>query len=117
MAFLIDADNKTHNNNDNVATIKECEYIIICLECEEGPCLFVQSKLSLVAFDEAEHAGLATEDAPSNNAMRKKLYRQLALMINGGPLGAGVRRELPTCCFSADREMHPSDTFMSFEED
>ena len=114
VAFLIAADDKIHNeDNDNVSTIKED--VSVCQECEEDPCLFVQNKISLVAFDEAEHADLATEDVPSNNVIRKKLYRQLTLMINGGPLGAGVRRELPKCCVSAVREMHPSDTFMGFK--
>jgi hypothetical protein len=50
---------------------------------------------------------LAGEDVPSNNERRKKLYRQLTLMLNDGPLGAGVRRPLcrtvvsqqsDTCC-------------------
>jgi hypothetical protein len=30
-------------------------------------------------------------------------------MIHGGPLGAGVRRPLPSCCISAIREMLPSE--------
>jgi hypothetical protein len=46
----------------------------------------------LVAFDKAEHGErLEGEDLPSNNVRRKKLYRQLTLMLNGGPMGAGVR--------------------------
>jgi hypothetical protein len=66
----------------------------------------------VVALNEA----LAPEDVPSNNLRRKKLYRQLTLMLNGGPLGAGVRRALPDCCVSAIRAMLPSEgeSFMGF---
>jgi hypothetical protein len=89
-----------------------------CVFCEEDPCVFSQHEDSLVAFDEAEQASLATEDnPPSNHLQRKKMHRQLTLMLNGGPLGAGVRKELPRCCVSAARDMHPSDTFMGFREE
>jgi hypothetical protein len=33
-------------------------------------------------------ATTSVEPVPSNNIRRKKLYRQLTLMLNGGPLGA-----------------------------
>jgi hypothetical protein len=85
-----------------------------CPGCEEDSCVFIRHKDSLVAHDEAEHGSLALEDAPDNNIRRKKLHRQCTLMINGGPLGAGVRRPLPSCCTSAIREMLPSETFMVF---
>jgi hypothetical protein len=84
--------------------------------CGEDPCVFTTHRDSLVAFDECEHGSLAIEDLPPNNIRRKKLYRQLTLMINGGPLGAGVRVPLPTCCVSEIREMLASDTgtYMGF---
>jgi hypothetical protein len=81
---------------------------ILCPGCGEGPCVFLSHKESPVAFDESEHSSLAPEDVPTNNIRRKKLYRQLTLMLNGGPLGAGVRKPLPDCCVSAVREMMPS---------
>jgi hypothetical protein len=95
------------NNNDVVATST-------CPGCEEDSCVFVRHKASLVACDEAEHGSLALEAVPENNVRRKKLCRQCTLMINGGPLGAGVWRPLPSCCISAIREMLPSETFMGF---
>jgi hypothetical protein len=58
----------------------------------------------------------SVEPIPSNNIRRKKLYRQLTLMLNGGPLGA-VRKPLPTCCVSAIRDMLPSDTFMGYKSE
>jgi hypothetical protein len=53
--------------------------------------------------------GLTTsvEPIPSNNIRRKKLYRQLTLMLNGGPLGAEVRKPLPTCCLGNQRYTPP----------
>ena len=117
---------ESDNNNDStmIMTMEEWvgdvtgeeEFVVMCSVCEEQPCLFLQHKESLVAYDEAEHDLLGDEgDAPTNNIRRKKLYRQLTLMLNGGPLGAGVRRELPSCCVSAIREMLPSETFMGFK--
>jgi hypothetical protein len=101
-------DDGIENNNDVVATST-------CPGCsKEDSCVFIRHKASLVACDEAEHGSLALEDAPKNNVRRKKLHRQCTLMINGGPLGAGVRRPLPSCCISAIREMLPSETFMRF---
>jgi hypothetical protein len=85
-----------------------------CPGCEEDSCVFIRHKDSLVACDEAEHGSLALEDVPDNNIRRKKLHRQCTLMINGGPLGAGVRRPLPSCYISAIREILPSETFMGF---
>jgi hypothetical protein len=89
-----------------------------CQECGEDPCVFFQHEELLVAYDDAEY-GLETsvEPLPDNNIRRKKLYRQLTLMLNGGPLGAGVRKPLPSCCVSAIRDMLPSDTFMGFKSD
>jgi hypothetical protein len=89
-----------------------------CAECGESPCVFFQHEELLVEYDDAEY-GLTTsvEPLPDNNIRRKKLYRQLTLMLNGGPLGAGVRKPLPSCCVSAIRDMHPSDTFMGFKSD
>jgi hypothetical protein len=104
-------DNNDNNINLDIATTNDDN---VCLDCEEDPCVFDTHKESLMAFDEAEHTSLAHEDVPPNNVRRKKLYRQLTLMMNGGPLGAGVRRPLPDCCVSAIREMLPSEIFMGF---
>jgi DNA-directed RNA polymerase subunit M/transcription elongation factor TFIIS len=101
------------NKNDNKKGVDD-----ECPECGEDPCVFFQHEELLVAYDDAEY-GLTTsvEPLPDNNIRRKKLYRQLTLMLNGGPLGAGVRKPLPSCCVSAIRDMHPSDTFMGFKSD
>ena len=61
---------------------------------------------------------LVRKTSPTNNIRRKKLYRQLTLMLNGGPVGAGVRRELPACCVTGICQMLlPSNTFMGFKEE
>jgi hypothetical protein len=71
-----------------------------------GPCSEHEELLS--RYDDAEY-GLTTsvEPIPSNNIRRKKLYRQLTLMLNGGPHAGGSWKPLPTCCVSAIRDMLP----------
>jgi hypothetical protein len=109
--------NDSNNNTDNEG---EEEGVLtlatICGEYGEDPVFFQHEQL-LIAFDKELHGSLAAEDVPANNMLRKKLYRQLTLLINGRPLGAGVRKELPSCCVSAARDMHPSDTFMGFRSE
>jgi hypothetical protein len=98
------------DERNNVDTIEDP-----CPECGEDPCVFGQHEELLVLFDDTEHGTGSTEPIPTNNVRRKKLYRQLTLMLNGGPLGAGVRRPLPNCCVSAIRDMLPSESFMGFK--
>jgi hypothetical protein len=88
-----------------------------CQVCENDPCLFIVNEDGLIDYDEAEHGHLAREDRPANNLRRKKLYRQLTLMINGGPMGAGVRKPLPDCCVGHIREMLPSESFMGYRSE
>jgi hypothetical protein len=107
-------DNNGNDNNGNNIPADEIEDS--CTVCGHDPCLFHQHAELLLAFDAASLGGLAPEDVPANNLRRKSLYRQLTLLINGGPLGAGVRKELPKCCVDAVREMLPSDAFMGFME-
>jgi hypothetical protein len=112
-----DNDNNDNNMIENVTTIELTVEAndIGCPGCGDEPCVFLEHEESLIEFDEVEHSGLALEDRPTNNIRRKMLYRQITLMINGGPLGAGVRRELPSCCVSAIWAMLPSETFMGFK--
>jgi hypothetical protein len=86
-----------------------------CPVCGEDPCVFYQHAEHLLAFDEAEHGSLAQEDVPPNNIRRKLMYRQMTLLINGGPMGR-VRKELPQCVVTAIREMVPSESYMGFRE-
>jgi hypothetical protein len=106
------------NNKKRAAEEEDPEDEEKCQECGESPCIFFEHEELLVAYDDAEY-GLETsvEPLPDNNIRRKKLYRQLTLMLNGGPLGAGVRKPLPSCCVSAIRDMLPSDTFMGFKSE
>jgi hypothetical protein len=106
-----------HNVLNNTEILEVVEDMVSCPGCEESPCVFTRHKENLVAYDEAEHSCLPGEDMPENNLRRKKLYRQLTLMINEGPLGAKIRRPLPSCCVTAIREMLPSDTYMGFREE
>ena len=119
VAFLFDggedgkSDDEEETTASSVADHVE-EEIILCTGCEEDPCVFLDHRERIIAFDKSEHARRPDEELPSNNIRRKGIYRQLTLMLNGGPLGAGVRRELPTCCVSGIRNLLPSETFMGF---
>jgi hypothetical protein len=62
-------------------------------------------------------ATTSVEPIPSNNIRRKKLYRQLTLMLNGGPLGAGSQEAVADLCVSAIRDILPSDTFMGYKSE
>jgi hypothetical protein len=106
---------EVHNVLNNTEILEVVEDIVSCPGCKEHPCVFNTHKENLVAYDEAEHS--CREDMPENNLRRKKLYRQLTLMINEGPLGAKICRPLPSCCVTAIREMLPSNTYMGFREE
>jgi hypothetical protein len=119
---LPDEDEDEHSSNDNNRNIdttpavdENIAPVVECVGCGEEPCSFFYHQDRLIALDEAENAGLAVGDIPLNNVRGKKLYRQLTLMLNDGPLGAGVRRPLPDCCVAAIRYMLPSKTFMGFK--
>jgi hypothetical protein len=92
----------------------EMEDPCVCSECGENLCVFDQNELRLMSYDEDEHFHLEEADVPTNNIRRKKLYRQLTLILNGGPMGVGIRRPLPTCCVRKIRDMFPSEEFMGF---
>jgi hypothetical protein len=108
-----------NDNNRNVETTPVVDEniapVVECVGCGEEPCVIFYHQDLLIAFDEAENAGLAVGDIPSNNVRRKKLYRQLTLVLNDGPLGAGVRRPFLDCCVAAIRYMLPSKTYMGFK--
>jgi hypothetical protein len=98
----------------NAALDLEVEDPRVCSECGENLCVFEQNELRLMSYDEDEHFDLEEADVPTNNIRRKKLYRQLTLILNGGPMGVGIRRPLPTCCVRKIREMFPSEEFIGF---
>jgi hypothetical protein len=60
---------------------------MVC-RCGQAPCVFFEHE-ELVEYDDAEY-GLTTSVEPILRTIfeGKKLYRQLTLMLNGGPLGA-----------------------------
>jgi hypothetical protein len=62
----------------------------------------------MLQFDDSEHGGLTGDDLPLPNKRRKGIYQQMALIINGGSTGKGVRlEELPICIVNGLREMFP----------
>jgi hypothetical protein len=111
-----DEDEETQLTLDGVGGVTVV-YDNKCQVCENDPCLFIANEDGLIDYDEAEHGHLAREDRPANNLRRKELCRQLTLMINGGPMGAGVRKPLPDCCVGHIREMMPSESFMGYRSE
>jgi hypothetical protein len=75
---------------------------VLCEQCENLPCVWADNQQAMVAFDQAEN----DEDAEPNKR-RHGLYRQMALIINGGPSGSGNRLKLPTCVLTGVRELFP----------
>jgi hypothetical protein len=71
-----------------------------------GPCSEHEELLS--RYDDAEY-GLTTsvEPIPSNNIRRKKLYRQLTLMLNGGPHAGGQEAVADLLCLGNQRYAPP----------
>jgi hypothetical protein len=56
-----------------------------CRFCEQQPCVWMSNHDSMLAWDELEHSDLPMEDVPAANIRRKKLHRQMAITMNGGP--------------------------------
>jgi hypothetical protein len=75
--------------NTDLAEDDESNCKIACPDCCEEPCVYKKHEELLLAFDNAEHGCSGAEEVPSNNVRMKKLYRQLTLVLNGGPLGVG----------------------------
>jgi hypothetical protein len=93
----------------------EEEETVECYHCRQTPCVWVAQEENMRLFDENEHAHMTSEDLPPNNIRRKKLYRQMFLLLNEGTAGVGVRIELPKCVENGTRTMFPSPTFMGFK--
>ena len=88
----------------------------LCELCFDDPCVWIVKKEDMLNYDDDEHEHLPLGDWPPSNVRRKKIYRQMALYINSGPSGRGVRTKLPKCVVDGCRECFPSPTFMGFKE-
>jgi hypothetical protein len=91
----------------DVATGMDKEEGGTCAYCKGLPCVWVSNKEGMLQFDDSEHGGLSGNDLPLPNKSRKGIYRQMALIINGGPTGKGVGLELPICIVNGVRKMFP----------
>jgi hypothetical protein len=60
-----------------------------CAFCEEQPCAWLSNHKSMHTWDKLEHGNLPEGDVPTANIRRKKLYHQMAIMMNGGLMGKG----------------------------
>jgi hypothetical protein len=70
-----------------------------CAHCQDVPCVWDANKVQMVAFDEVTH-----DEDTEPNKRRHALYRQMALIINGGPARRGNRLKLPECVVLGIRE-------------
>jgi hypothetical protein len=59
------------------------------------------------AWDKLEHSNLPEEDVPTANIRRKKFYSQMAITMNGGPVGKGVRIQHPKYVIDGIRTISP----------
>jgi hypothetical protein len=78
-----------------------------CAFCEEQPCGWLSNHDSMRTWDQLEHSNLPVEDVPTANIRRKKLYLQMTITINGGPMGKGVRIQHPKCEMDGIRTISP----------
>jgi hypothetical protein len=78
-----------------------------CKECDECPCVWFANKEAMLTWD------LATNDSSVERKIRRKgIYRQMALIINDGPMGKGVRMQLPGCVVEGVRAIFPDPNAM-----
>jgi hypothetical protein len=89
-------------NNGYVFSDDGKSFHVWCQECEDVPCVWASNKQEMITYDEVTH-----DDNTAPNKRRHALYRQMALVINGGPAGRGNRLKLPQCVLSGVRELHP----------
>ena len=84
-----------------------------CVHCESQLCVFHQYEEEVKAGLEMWLQDLQEKQGPTmhcdNSKKRKYCYRQYTLFINGGPLGAGIRRELPICILNKVRGLFPNE--------
>jgi hypothetical protein len=79
-----------------------------CTYCNSLPCVWASNKEAMLQFIDAEEHGLLTgDDIPLSNQHRKGMYRQMALLLNGGPTGKGAGSEFPICVVNSVPEMFP----------
>jgi hypothetical protein len=109
--FVVVSEHTTNTRDDEDET-KESGY---CTFCEDNPCVWLVKKEDMLNYDDDEHDYLPVKDWPPHNVRRRKIYRQMTLFINEGPLGKGVRKELPKCVVAGCREILPSPTFMGYK--
>jgi hypothetical protein len=73
-----------------------------CSQCQEVPCVWEHNQQAMIEFDRAK-----SKDDEDPNRRRFALYRQMALIINGGPSGRGNRLKLPPCVLFGVRALFP----------
>jgi hypothetical protein len=77
-------------------------FFMRCLECDNVPCVWANNKQAMAMFDKATHKEITLA-----NQHHHAMYRQMALLINDGPSGTGVRMKLPGCILLGVRELFP----------
>jgi hypothetical protein len=73
-----------------------------CIHCDKCPCVWLKNREAMLTWD------IATYDEEVEMKIRRKgIYRQMALIINDGPMGRGVRMQLPSCVVDGVRSLFP----------
>ena len=71
---------------------------VYCKKCDNSPCLWLEHKETMIQYASSLY-GTTDEEGQelSNGGKRYKMYRQIVLAINEGPMGKGNRMRLPRC--------------------
>jgi hypothetical protein len=96
----------TEMEHDLAQYLAECEEKA-CAFCDEQPCVWFSNHDSMPAWDELEHSNLPEEDVPTANIRRNKFYSQMAITMNRGPVGKGLRIQHPKYVIDGIRTISP----------
>ena len=95
-----------HELNNNTSPSPTQGYMYwehVCTTCQRNPCYILENLPYLHSV--ATHLKATGQ---SNRSIRYQLYRRLSNKIHG-PLGRGVRKELPPCLVEFIRENFPNE--------
>lgn len=75
-------------------------FCIRCDDCGGLPCVWESNRQGMIDYDDASN-----QEEAQPNQRRHRLYKQMALIINEGPSGRGIRIRLPACVVTGIRSL------------
>jgi hypothetical protein len=89
------------------AYLKDQEQGVCACFCEQEPCVWLAKHEIILTWDSLAHGDLDVDNILTINIRRKRLYHQMANIINGGRMGGGVRIEHPRCVVDGIHTISP----------